>query len=277
MKTDYPLWTKLPYAGEKEPPKNPEELFAGSWKLFYVRRSKNRFVTPLGKKIKLNVKNPNTIDWKQQLTTVQQTLKNITSQQIQIARYWAEGPPTKQWTPIIDRLIDTYGVTVPRAGRILAAVQAGINDTLILTWHVKYKTLVARPNQFDQQLATIVCTPRHPSYVSGHAAAAGAAAILLSYFFPGESKRIIELAKEAALSRLYAGVHFPVDNEEGLKLGKQIGQIAVFQLKNQRNSQNKPIDVPYTENRNARLMPPPYRQAIPYHDQHKCESLVLRI
>ena len=35
------------------------------------------------------------------------------------------------------------------------------------------------------------------------------------------------MAEEAAVSRLYGGIHFRSDNETGLKLGRRVGTVAV--------------------------------------------------
>jgi hypothetical protein len=35
------------------------------------------------------------------------------------------------------------------------------------------------------------------------------------------------MADEAAISRLYAGIHFPSDNNQGIATGRQIGQRVV--------------------------------------------------
>lgn len=275
MKITYQRWSRLPYAGEKEPPTNPEEPLAGSWKLFFLKRdAKGNFLTPNKKLLKLNIKNPNTIDWNNQLKAVLQTLNAIDYNQIEIARYWGTGVATKQWTPIIDILIDTYGVSAPRAARILASIQASLNDTFVVVWNLKFKWDVARPNQLDHDLATITCTPRHPTYPSGHATVAGCASTILTYFFPAESERLEELAQECAISRLYGGVHFPIDNNEGLQLGRQLGHIIVNNLKRQKNSKGQPIDIPYTTNKNAQLIPPPYQQAIPFNFDMRCTSKI---
>lgn len=135
---------------------------------------------------------------------VEQTLENLTPTQIEIARYWGDGPPTKQFTPIIDRLVDTYGFSASRSARVLAAVQAAINDVLAVTWYYKYLWDIARPDQLDQNLASLLCTPKFPTYPAGHAVVAGCAQVLLSYFFPPEAERLKELAEQCALSRLYA-------------------------------------------------------------------------
>ena len=118
MKHKYKLWTELPYAGESTPPTNPEQPFAGSWPMYYLKRSNNGGFKDLnGNPITLEIKDPNTIHWNQQLKIVQKTLATLTPKQITIAKYWGTGVPTKQFTPIIDRLIDTYGLTASKADR----------------------------------------------------------------------------------------------------------------------------------------------------------------
>lgn len=92
---------------------------------------------------------------------------------------------------------------------------------------------MARPVQFDRNLPTVVVTPRFPAYPSAHATLAGCTETMLSNFFPSESQIIKRIMEESAQSRLYAGVHFKVDNDEGLRLGRQIGEIVVKLLRNQ--------------------------------------------
>lgn len=273
---NYKLWTEIPYAGETKPPSKPIEPFAGSWITYFIQHDENGgFETLHGRPIRLAIKNPNTIDFTKELKVVQRVQENISEDEITKAIYWGSGPPTKQWTPIADKLIDTYGVEAPRAGRILAALYAGLNDALVVAWYLKYKWLVARPNQFDQNLVAAICTPAHPTYPSGHAVVSGAAEIILSYFFPSERERIHGFAEENAMSRLFGGVHFPIDNKEGLRLGRQIGNIVVSELRKDQNSQGSIIDTPFRQFRNAEINPPPYEQAIPFDFDSSCESLVL--
>lgn len=275
MKHKYKLWTKLPYAGETMPPTNPEQPLAGSWPMYYLKRSSAGGLADLrGNPIELKIKDPNNIKWDKQLKKVQETLEELTPEQITIAKYWGTGVPTKQITPIIDRLIDTYGFTPSKAARVLAAVHAGINDAGVVTWYLKFKWLVARPNQLDHDLATVLCTPRHPTYPAGHAVVAGCAATILSYFFPPETERLFDLANQCGLSRLYAGVHFPKDISEGHRLGHQIGEIVIENLKNQNDSTGKPIDIPPSTDRHAVMPPPPFTQVIPFNFVGHCQSKV---
>lgn len=269
------LWPNIPYAGEDRLPVAQDPL-AGTWPLNFFRRdSRGRIVSLRGKGINWRIRNPAAIDFKgEQLSAVQTTMNNLDHHQITIAEYWNSGPPTKQWSPIIDRLIDTYGLSATHAARVLGAVQAGINDAFVVAWHFKYLWKIPRPNQLDQELRTICCTPYHPAYPSGHATISGCAEVILSYFFPPEAEKLKALAEQCAQSRLYAGVHFPADNEEGLRLGRQIGYFVVQCLKGQKDSHGRPIDTPPAENLNARLMPPPYVQAIPYYRPRVCGSLL---
>lgn len=268
-------WNELPYAGERRLP-IPLDPTAGSFPTFYLgRNERGDFTDPAGNPIAFEIRSPFQIDFEgEQLPQVKQTLQNLTPNQIAIAEYWGAGPATKQWTPIIDRLIDTYDLTPVRAARVLSAVQSAINDTFVVVWFLKYQWLIPRPNQLDQTLRTIICTPKFPSYPSGHASVSGTAQVVLSYFFPPEADRLQALAEENAMSRIYGGVHYPVDRTEGLRLGRQIGRIVVDLLSSQRDRDMVRVDDLITEDRNADLPPPPYRQVIPFPRERECTSLL---
>lgn len=271
-------WDKISYTGAKLVPPS-EEPDARSWSTFFIKRDMNgNFLDDQGRPISAAIRTPNnSIDFKgEQLEKVKKTLENLTLRQEAIARYWGTGPASKQWTPIIDRLIDTYSISAPRAGRILASVYSAINDAFVLAWYYKFLWKVARPNQLDQELIPLLCTPEHPSYPSGHATIAGCAEVVLSYFFESEKKQLHRLAEECAVSRLYAGVHFSIDNEEGLRLGRYIGNIVVNILKNHSTLNQNAIDYPILEDRHAELNPPPYhRQVIDFDYKDDCRSSTL--
>ena len=257
-------WSEIPYPGESRPPQGLDPS-AGSWYTYFFRRNENGLLTtPDGQPVSFDIQNPKNINFNESLLIVKRVLKNLTPRQRIIAEYWGDGPPAKQWTSIIDRLIDTYGFSPARAARVLAAVQAGINDAFVITWYFKYLWDVPRPIQLDRKLATAICTPRFPSYPSGHSVVSGTAEVILSYFFPPEADRLRELAEENSIFRLYGGVHFIEDLTEGLNLGRQIGRIVVEALSRQRDINNRPIDIPVTEDKHANLPPPPYEQVISF-------------
>lgn len=257
-------WSKIPYPGECEPPIGIDP-YAGSWSTYYFRRNKAGVLTTLdGDPVCLDIEAPENINFYKSLVLVKRIQRSLTPKQLQIAEFWGEGPATKQWTPIIDSLIDTYGLSPAYAARVLAAVQAGMNDAFVITWYFKYLWDVPRPIQLDRRLKTAICTPSFPAYPSGHSVISGAAEVILSYFFPPEAERLKELAEENGISRIFGGVHFLEDITEGLKLGRQIGKMVVEELSRQRDIKGSPYDNPPTQDKNAKFSPPPYVQAIPY-------------
>jgi membrane-associated phospholipid phosphatase len=72
-----------------------------------------------------------------------------------------------------------------------------------------------------------LATPSFPSYVSGHSTTSAAAAEVLASFFPTDAARLRAWAAEAAVSRLYGGIHFRSDNEAGTELGMKVGAAAL--------------------------------------------------
>jgi len=276
LKKEYLQWSKTVSAGESRPPTNPVTPLAGSWSLFFLKQGEEgEFLDPYGKELQFPIKDPRLINFNKELRIVQHTLMNLTSKEEKIAKYYGTGVPTKQWTPVIDRLIDTYDVTPTYAARILANVHAAINDTMVVVWNLKYKWDVARPNQYDQTLKTLLCTPRFPAYPSGHATMSGCAEVILSYYFPKEARKLKKIADDNATSRLYGGVHFPSDNNEGLHLGRYIGNVIINYLKTQQDSNENTIDIPYNTIRNADIFPQNYKQFIPYNFPTTCSTLVI--
>ena len=87
--------------------------------------------------------------------------------------------------------------------------------------------MTAIRREIDPNWSPLITTPPFPSYVSGHSGASGAAATVLSAFFPAEAAQLHGWAAEAAASRLYAGIHFRTDNQVGLALGTSVGRAAL--------------------------------------------------
>ena len=69
--------------------------------------------------------------------------------------------------------------------------------------------------------------PNFPSYTSGYSDFSAAAADVLSYLFPSGATYFDAQRDEAAMSRLYGGIHYPSDIKYGLIQGNQIGDFTV--------------------------------------------------
>jgi membrane-associated phospholipid phosphatase len=116
-----------------------------------------------------------------------------------------------------------------RAARILALAGIAAYDAGIACTDAKYHYWLVRPTQADSTigLADRLTLPNFPSYPSGHACLSGAIAETFGHFLPEVRAEVTRLAEEAAMSRLYAGVHYRFDNDVGLELGRQVARVVI--------------------------------------------------
>jgi membrane-associated phospholipid phosphatase len=158
-----------------------------------------------------------------------------TPEQLAIAERWAGGPgtptPPGQWNVIARSLIERYEMEDVDAARVFAYLNAALFDAGISCWETKYTYGLLRPSQADPAISTPVGLPPFPAYTSGHATFSGAAAEVLGYFFPQERERLNAMAAEAALSRVYGGIHYRFDGEQGLEVGRRCGALAIKRAK----------------------------------------------
>ena len=110
----------------------------------------------------------------------------------------------------------------------LTDLAVAMHDAFIACWVIKFRDWSERPitairRNADPQFLPLLVTPSFPGYVSGHATVSAAAATVLSHYFPNQQKNYQALAMEAADSRLWGGIHFDSDNQEGLLLGASVG------------------------------------------------------
>ncbi|MGL5381195.1 phosphatase PAP2 family protein [Clostridium sp.] len=275
-KSIYTDWAKVPYPSEYVLPK-PETPNAVNWPLCFITSSADgQFRDPCGNIITLNIKNPHeNMSIQNEYNKLIKVMKNLTEHEISIAKYWGDGPPTKQFMPIAEILIDTYGVPACLASRILYILNGALNDTIIVTWKLKFMWNIIRPCQFNPNIKTVLCTPKHPSYPAGHSSMASCMYKILSYFFPQEKEKLYMLATQCSQSRVYAGVHYQADCDEGFNLGLSIGQSIVDYISSQVSSNCLVIDMPVTEYRNANIIPYNLTQYIPARRPQTCDSSVL--
>ena len=180
-----------------------------------------------------------------------------------LAEFWSDdvlgftfSPPVRIWA-IAGQIEAQEKSNLQTA--IMATVRSGlaINDASVACWHSKYHYNVERPVGYinkhinpNWNVASLTSTgflgstPSFPAYPSGHSTFAGAGFAALAQVF-GENMSITdrchenrtdfngkprsfnsfsELAFEDAYSRIYLGVHWRMDCEEGLRLGYQVAR-----------------------------------------------------
>lgn len=172
-----------------------------------------------------------------------------TADQSESARFWAAGAGPGPWIRAAIDVSEARGFTTLENAQILGKLTATLGDINTAVWDTKYEFDYWRPitairnadldgnpdTDKDDGWTPYIGTPAHPSYVSAHAANAAAAATILSGYL-GEATSFCvtnavatrcwggfdEAAEDAAMSRLWGGIHWRFDNEVGLELGRQL-------------------------------------------------------
>ena len=192
----------------------------------------------------------------QQALEVYDTVRSLTPEQRTIALFWADEPkrtvtPPGHSVALATQVLRAQNASLTLAAETYAKVGIAVADAFIGCWRTKYQYAMVRPITYIQQLidptwnnpdlTDPVNTPPFPEYTSGHSVQIGATAGVLTALF-GEHYAITdhtqdqrgflprsfgsfeELAAEAAISRLYGGIHYRAAIEAGLVQGRCIGQ-----------------------------------------------------
>ncbi|MEZ4821245.1 MAG: vanadium-dependent haloperoxidase [Ignavibacteria bacterium] len=185
-----------------------------------------------------------------QALEVYSTSNKLTEEQETIALFWADDGGT--YTPpghsvaILMQLLNTGNYRLDFSAASLAKIGIAVSDAFISCWKGKFTYNLLRPityirNYIDPSWSPFVTTPAFPEYASGHSTQSGASAQVLSDilgynysftdythtgdgFAPRSFNSFFDFADEAAISRLYGGIHYRSANENGLDKGIEIGR-----------------------------------------------------
>lgn len=249
-------WSKIPYTDQTNFPEG-ETTDASNWYLnFFKRNSQGKFFDLKGKQIYFSIVPSKRIDFRgSELTLVKLVSENLNQEKINLSNFWGNGNGMIQYMRLVEILIETYKVPLLYATRIYSILIQAIQDAMSITWFFKYYFDVPRPVQLDKNFIPILKTPNYPSYPAAHSVLAGVVETILSYFFEAESVKIHDLAEQSSVSRLYAGIHYPIDLTQGLNLGREIGDYILEQVKTEKDITGAEYLVKYTEFRDAKITP----------------------
>lgn len=164
---------------------------------------------------------------KDELATVKSAVENLSREQLAIALKWNDGAgtatPPGHWNAIASDYVRDARMSEVRAARVYAMLNMAMHDVAVGCWDTKMKFFNPRPAQLDPSIRTMIGLPNFPAYPSGHSTFSGAAATTLAYFFPQAGATFNAMADEAGVSRLYGGIHYPSDIEQGKAHGNRIG------------------------------------------------------
>lgn len=177
-------------------------------------------------------------------------VNGLTDEQRAIALFWSDDPgitvtPPGHSVSILSQTLLQRGASLAEAAIAYAKLGMAVADAFICCWHTKFRVNLLRPITYVRSLidpvwSSLLTTPPFPEYTSGHSVQSGAAATVLTDLFgdaaftdhthddrglPSRSFRSFwEAADEAAISRLYGGIHFRPAIELGLEQGRCVGE-----------------------------------------------------
>ena len=167
----------------------------------------------------------------QELAEVRQAVANLDREQRAIAYRWSDGvgtyTPPGHWNHIAADYVRAAGHSEVRAARDLALLNMALHDAAVGCWNTKFAYFNPRPSQLDPNIKTVLGVPNFPAYTSGHSTFSAAAATVLAYLFPDKAAEVAAMRDEAAISRLYGGIHYRSDIEAGKDHGARIGGYTV--------------------------------------------------
>lgn len=151
---------------------------------------------------------------------------NRTAEQLALAQFYAPRAPTYM-NEIAAELVVAYNRSEREAARTLALANMAGFDAMIGCWDAKLTYWLIRPWDADPGITTPIGKPNHPSYLSGHSCNTSSFATVLADAFPAERERLEGIVVDAGLSRMYAGLHYRFDCEDGQLLGRQVAELVL--------------------------------------------------
>ncbi|MGH2660679.1 MAG: vanadium-dependent haloperoxidase [Actinomycetota bacterium] len=178
-----------------------------------------------------------------------EVVANLSPEQRAIALFWSDDPgltvgPPGHSVSILTQVLRGGGFSLDVAAEAYARLGIAVADAFIACWNTKYRYNLLRPvtyiqRQIDPAWSPPLVTPPFPEYTSGHSVQSAASAQVLTDLFgdvaftdhthddrglaPRSFNSFFEAAEEAAVSRLYGGIHFRTAIALGLEQGRCIG------------------------------------------------------
>lgn len=164
-----------------------------------------------------------------------------------LARWFENDTPLLGGWMALNALLEKDGKPPTQQAFIWSALDAAISAALLAAWHYKWMDPLSRLKPRPSEVCTDITVlygystdgtpvlntngfagvPRHPAYPSGHSTVAGASIAILKRFFHGSNDHIQldNLADNAGLARMWAGIHYRADHEFGLELGAAVAEL----------------------------------------------------
>ncbi|AFL83119.1 PAP2 superfamily protein [Belliella baltica DSM 15883] len=208
-------------------------------------------------------------DFYREAEEVFNVVKNLTKEQSDIAYFWDCNPykvnvkghvmfaekkitPGGHWMGIAAISSKTANQDWKGAAETLAKTSIAVFDGFIACWDEKYRSVLIRPETYinkyiDEDWLPVLQTPPFPEYTSGHSVISYAASETLTSLF-GDNFHFVDstevayglpvrefksfrlAADEAAISRMYGGIHYMPAIVNGASKGKKVGEFLINKI-----------------------------------------------
>jgi len=175
---------------------------------------------------------------------VMRVKERLTPRQKRLADFWEgmEGTalPAGVWNQVALAYVRDKKLSVPRQARTFALLNVALADAGGAIWDSKYLTgwWDPRPINAIRDLGLdrrwesyLLPTPLFPAYPSGTSGYSGAAGEVLAYLFPKDARFWRKTATDAGYSRLWGGVHWRIDVQAGLPMGRKVAGVVIERAK----------------------------------------------
>jgi hypothetical protein len=160
--------------------------------------------------------------------------------------------PGGHWMGITSIACKNNGANFVKSVQAYALTSIALADGFISCWDEKYRSNLVRPEtvineNIDPDWIPLLQTPPFPEHTSGHSVISRAAAVALTSLF-GDNfafeddtemeyglpmrkfNSFMHASEEAAISRLYGGIHYRPAIDYGVAQGEQVGNFVVKNL-----------------------------------------------
>ncbi len=205
-----------------------------------------------------------------ELMEVYNVMNDNREEKTEIAKFWDCNPfvsthkghmmfatkkisPGGHWIGISQLAAKKTNADIMKSAETYAMVSIALLDAFISCWDEKYRSALVRPetviNTFvDKEWLPLLQTPPFPEHTSGHSVISAASALTLTKLYGdnfaytddveveyGLKARaftsFIQASEEAAVSRLYGGIHYRPAIDVGVAQGKNVGKYVLENIK----------------------------------------------
>ena len=206
---------------------------------------------------------------------VYEVVKNVDEEQVAIAEFWDCNPfvshhtghvmyatkkitPGGHWMGISYIASKNTDADIMKTVETYTRVSISLFDAFISCWDEKYRSSLVRPETvintyIDESWLPVLQTPPFPEHTSGHSVISGASAVALTELYgdnftfvdsteveyglpPRSFTSFYHASDEAAVSRLYGGIHYRPAIDYGVTQGRKIGKLIVDRVKTKKQS-----------------------------------------